>query len=87
MLKLNLGCGSHVPSGWVNVDYALGAWVAKLPSLFSNHKKFKIINFDWSDNILLHDLRKKFPWKDNSVDAIYSSHTLEHLSKAEGRNS
>jgi hypothetical protein len=31
MLKLNLGCGSHVPSGWVNVDYALGAWVAKLP--------------------------------------------------------
>lgn len=86
MLKLNLGCGSHVPSGWVNVDYALGAWVAKLPVFSLINKKFKLINFDWSDNIILHDLRKKFPWKDNSVDAIYSSHTLEHLSKAEGRN-
>ena len=28
-MKLNLGCGSHAPHGWVNVDYALGARFAK----------------------------------------------------------
>jgi|SRR5579883_1442186 predicted SAM-dependent methyltransferase len=86
MLKLNLGCGSHIPNGWVNVDYAMGAWIAKLPILSTINKKLKIINFDWSDRIFIHDLRKQFPWADNSVDVIYSSHTLEHLSKSEGRH-
>lgn len=84
MLKLNLGCGSHIPDGWVNVDYALGAWIAKLPVISTINKQFKLVNFDWSEKILLHDLRKKFPWEDNSVDVIYSSHTLEHLSRSEG---
>lgn len=86
MLKLNLGCGPHLPPGWVNVDYALGAWIAKLPVFSILNKIFKFINLDWSDKIFIHDLRKTFPWKDNSVDVIYSSHTLEHLSRAEGRN-
>ncbi|GAA6615451.1 class I SAM-dependent methyltransferase [Scytonema sp. NUACC26] len=86
MLKLNLGCGSHTPSGWVNVDYALGAWIAKLPVFSLINKIFKIINIDWSDEIFMHDLRKKFPWEDNSVDVVYSSHTLEHLSRTEGQH-
>lgn len=30
-------------------------------------------------NILIHDLTKPLPFKNNSVDCIYSSHTLEHL--------
>lgn len=86
MLKLNLGCGSQTPNGWVNVDYALGAWIAKLPVFSLINKVFRIINIDWSDEIFMHDLRKRFPWKDNSVNIIYSSHTLEHLSKTEGLN-
>ncbi|OUL26023.1 methyltransferase type 11 [Nostoc sp. RF31YmG] len=85
MLKLNLGCGSHTPNGWTNVDYALGAWLAKLPVFSTINKIFKIINLDWPDQIVIHDLRKKFPWADNSVDVVYSSHTLEHLSRTDGQ--
>ena len=85
MLKLNLGCGFHTPIGWLNVDYAIGAWLAKTPGFATINKKFKIINLNWSNDIFLCDLTKKLPWDDDSVDIIYSSHSLEHLSKIEGR--
>jgi predicted SAM-dependent methyltransferase len=85
MLKLNLGCGPCTPDSWLNVDYAMGAWLAKVPILSTLNKKFKIINLNWAENIFIYDLRKHFPWEDNSVDVIYSSHTLEHLSKDEGQ--
>ena len=84
-MKLNLGCGSQVPDGWTNVDYAIGARFTKIPFFRAFNKKVKIFNLDWNEKIFLHDLTKTFPWADSSVDIIYSSHTLEHFSKKEGR--
>jgi len=85
MVKLNLGCGDQCPDGWVNVDYSLGAKLAKLPVFSQLNKIFHIFNMEWDKKILIHDLRKKFPWDDSSVDVIYSSHALEHFSKEDGR--
>lgn len=84
-LKLNLGCGDKTPEGWVNVDYALGAWLFKIPFFTIFNKKLKLFNVKWSEKIFLHDLRKKLPWEDNSVEVIYSSHTLEHLFLCEAK--
>lgn len=84
-MKLNLGCGSQVPDGWLNVDYALGARLRKIPFFSTFNKKVKLFNLDWNEKIFLHDLTKKFPWEDLSVNVIYSSHTLEHLSKYDGQ--
>jgi SAM-dependent methyltransferase len=84
-MKLNLGCGAHVVDGWVNVDYALGARLAKLPLFGGVIKKMGLTKLEWDSRILLHDLTKRFPWPDASVDAIYTSHTLEHFSKGDGR--
>lgn len=84
-VKLNLGCGSQVPDGWVNVDYSLGARFIKIPFFRVFNKKVKLFNLDWNEKIYLHDLTKKFPWTDSSVDIVYSSHTLEHFSKEDGR--
>ena len=84
-MKLNLGCGSQVPAGWVNVDYALGAQFMKIPFFRAFNRKVKLFNLDWNEKIYLHDLTKKFPWTDSSIDIIYSSHTLEHFSKQDGK--
>ncbi len=83
-MKLNLGCGSQVPDNWTNVDYALGARFTKIPFFRAINKKVKLFNSDWNDKIYLHNLKKKFPWKDSSIEIIYSSHTLEHFSKEDG---
>src|SRR3989344_7865177 len=85
-IKLNLGCGSQVIEGWINVDYALGAWFFKLPFFAALNRCLHLFNLDWDRWIFIHDLRKRFPWNDDSVDVIYSSHTLEHFSKSVGRH-
>lgn len=83
-IKLNLGCGAVTPAGWTNVDWALGARLARVPLLGSLARKLGIFNLDWSPEITLHDLTRPFPWKDDSVDFVYSSHTLEHLDRSHG---
>ncbi len=82
---INLGCGNHPPKGWVNVDYSLGARFAKLPLFNIVNRKLKFFTLEWDHDILIHDLRKPFPWDDCSIDVIYSSHTLEHFTQYEGR--
>ncbi len=83
-MRLNLGCGPQVVKGWTNVDYALGAKISKFPLFRAFNNKVKLFNVSWNDEIYLHNLTQKFPWQDNTVDVVYSSHTLEHFSKEEG---
>jgi len=81
-LRLHLGCGPVTPTGWVNVDYFIGARLARIPLLGSLLRRLTTI--EWSARITIHDLRRPFPWADASASAIYSAHTLEHLTRAEG---
>lgn len=84
-MKLNLGCGSQVIDGWINVDNSLGARLGKLFLFGPIIRKLGIFNIPWDNRIYLHDLTKKMPWGDSEIDIVYSSHTLEHLSREEGR--
>lgn len=84
-IRLNLGCGDRTPRGWVNVDYFIGARLGRIPGLQRACRALGIFALGWSREIFVHDLRRRFPWADDSVDVIYSSHTLEHLSPTEGR--
>jgi len=83
-MKLNLGCGAQVISGWINVDYALGARLFKFPLFRWVNNKLNLFNISWNDEIFIQNLLKRLPWADNTVNIVYSSHTLEHMSKEEG---
>lgn len=84
-MKLNLGCGSQTPDGWVNVDCAVGAWFAKIPFFRALNRRLHLFTLDWSDKIYLFDVRGTFPWGTSTVDVVYSSHLLEHFSREVGR--
>ena len=84
-MKLNLGCGSQVPAGWTNVDYSVGARFAKIPLFSAINKRLKLFDLSWNKSIFLHDLTKRFPWRDSTVDVVYTSHTLEHFTRDDGR--
>lgn len=83
-INLNLGCSGQIIDGWINVDYALGARLSKIPFFKTLNKYVRFFEMDWDNKIFIHNLTKPLPWKNESVDIIYSSHTLEHLTKAEG---
>lgn len=69
-LKVNLGCFTTMfHYGWINIDILPLADFAK-----DNWYKFHQA-----------DIRNGLPFLDNTVDLIYSSHTLEHLTREEGK--
>jgi hypothetical protein len=63
MKMLNLGCGHHVVNGWINVDYALGAQMRKIPLLEYLNKRLHFFKMEWDNRIVIHDLRRKFPFQ------------------------
>lgn len=84
IVQLNLGCGPKAPDGWVNVDTAVGARLARLPLFHRLNAALHIVRAQWPPGIVIHDLRKPLPWSDASVDGIYCSHVLEHFPRAQG---
>lgn len=70
-LKVHLGCGGQVMSGWVNIDLK--------GKLLANKDAVTGDTF-----YVQHDLRTGLPLEDNSCEFIYSSHFFEHLSYQHG---
>lgn len=84
-IKVNLGSGPRAVNGWVNVDGALGARLHKNPVFRALNGYFRITHSTWDKDIVLHDLRRPLPWPDGTVAFVYTSHTLEHLTREDGQ--
>ncbi len=86
--KVNLGSGTTIAPGWINIDISWNIWLCKLPFLKWILYKIGLLTeaaykAKWPSSVIRHDVRKGLPFKDNSVDYIYTSHLLEHLKKRE----
>ena len=82
--RLHLGCGLNTPEGWIHVDGSWNAWSAKYPLLRKVLKTIHLLPAElggiaWNQDILIHDLRKPLPFRDNHFHSVYASHVLEHL--------
>lgn len=72
--KVNLGCGISAAEGWHNFDNSPSIWLSRIP-LINRWKRIP----HWPSNVRRLDVIKGLPFKPGSVDRIYSSHMIEHL--------
>ncbi len=87
-LKVNLGCGQRWKEDWVNIDWSWNARIRKHPIArifvpFLYKTGLIDVSINWPPNLLLHDLRKKLPFENETVDCIYTGHVIEHLKRYE----
>ena len=87
-LKLNLGCGTVTPDGWINIDSSPNVLVARLPGsqlIKDLFYKLRLMsengyNAKWSSSTIFCNLAKNFPKvSPDTCGIIYTSHFLEHI--------
>jgi predicted SAM-dependent methyltransferase len=94
-VKANLGAGLAVAPGWINVDGSLNALLAPYPRwmhavlyrVTGSRAYYTFLQYHSilaCNRFVFHDLSWSVPFGDNTLDCIYSSHFLEHLSKRDG---
>ena len=80
-LYVQYGAGNEAVKGWLNFDASPTLRIQKLP-LIGKLLRSKL-NCVFDDDILYGDIIKGLPIKANSVDGLFCSHVLEHLSYAD----
>ncbi|MBM3940852.1 MAG: methyltransferase domain-containing protein [SAR202 cluster bacterium] len=88
--RLHLGCGTVAPAAWINVDGSWNAWLSNHRLLRGLLRRVRIVTpkddaIAWPSNIVVHDVRRRLPFADGSMSAVYASHLLEHLYRDEAR--
>ena len=83
-IAINLGCGLSIAPGWINIDNSPNARLAKYPWLRWTLWKLGILSdfhhsVNWASSIKIYNLKKGLPYPDSSIDYVYTSHLLEHL--------
>jgi len=92
LVKVNLGCGLALASGWINVDASFNAlfagsnvWLIKILYKISGANRYysveEYVKILSQNTFVFHDLSRSLPFNARTVDYFYSSHFFEHLFK------
>ena len=90
-MRLNIGCGQSPTPGWRNYDNSLSLRFARTPRVSRllgrvgvlSQDQLNFIDFARENEIHFGDAVRGLPLPTGSVEAIYSSHMLEHLDQRE----
>ena len=91
MKKVNLGSGTDIVEGWANIDKSWNTYLSKFPTIKKLLYKLGLISegtfgANWrGKKVIRHDVTKGLPFESESVDVIYCSHLLEHLTYNKAR--
>lgn len=86
-MKLHLGAFNCGVEGWVNTDITPHIWVSKIPFLpivlfklgLITKERYQEHSQKMFNKLTYLNLTKKLSFASDSVEAVYSSHVLEHL--------
>jgi Methyltransferase domain len=92
-IKVNVGCGLSPTPGWLNFDNSLSVRVARWPTIssaltrtgFLAEKSAELSEMTQRGSIRFANAATRIPCATGSVAAVYSSHMIEHLDRAEAR--
>lgn len=93
LIRVNVGCGPTPTCEWHNFDSSLSVRLARHPWLVLALTKLgllaegqkRLISIARNSGIIWADATKRIPVSDNSVEALYTSHMIEHLDREEVR--
>src|ERR1035441_7241684 len=85
--KLHLGCFDRPTRGWINTDITPHLWIARVPGLAAllyksgkmSCQRFEAHKAGVFNNISYLNVTKRFSYRDETFEAVFSSHLLEHL--------
>jgi len=88
-IRINIGCRQTPTAGWRNYDSSWSIKLAGSPRITSllemagvlSSEQREFIDFAKTSDILWADATTKIPEADGCVDALYTSHMLEHLER------
>jgi SAM-dependent methyltransferase len=92
-INLNIGCGLSPTPGWLNFDNSLSVRIARWPVLssvlgglgFLGGSSAKLGAMTQLGNVRFANAANRIPCPAGCSSAVYSSHMIEHLDRAEAR--
>ena len=79
-IYVQYGCGQSCPDGWINFDASPTLRLQRLPGIGRLFKRGATV---FPDGVRFGDIVQGLPIPGGSVQGIYASHVLEHLSYAD----
>jgi SAM-dependent methyltransferase len=92
-MRVNVGCGATPTRGWLNLDGSLTVRLARVPGLIPAAHRLGLVTKQQlaftrvvqEAGIRPANAARRLPLSNSSVEVLYTSHMVEHLTRVEAR--